>query len=144
MMKKQFLVFVFFGLGFQLAFSQHHLEVQINGVNSLEGTIAIALYTEEENFLNFDKAYRFYKIPVNESHTYVFRELEAGFYAIAAFYDQNSNEQLDTNLIGIPKEALGTSGNPKNKFGPPRFKNCKFYLNSDQTVQIELKKLFDK
>jgi len=131
-------------LGIQTLFGQHQLDVQINGINSPKGAIAIALYTDEKDFLDFEKAYRYYSIPAKEKHTYVFSDLKEGTYAIAAFYDENSNNLLDTNFIGIPKEALGTSGTPKNKFGPPKFKNCKFYLNSDQAIEIELKKIFDK
>ncbi len=131
-------------MGIQTLFGQHQLDVQINGINSPKGAIAIALYTDEKDFLDFEKAYRYYSIPAKEKHTYVFSDLKEGTYAIAAFYDENSNNLLDTNFIGIPKEALGTSGTPKNKFGPPKFKNCKFYLNSDQAIEIELKKIFDK
>ena len=131
-------------MGIQTLFGQHQLDVQINGINSPKGAIAIALYTDEKDFLDFEKAYRYYSIPAKEKHTYVFSDLKEGTYAIAAFYDENSNNLLDKNFIGITKEALGTSGTPKNKFGPPKFKNCKFYLNSDQAIEIELKKIFDK
>jgi uncharacterized protein (DUF2141 family) len=143
-MRIKILYLIFFTLGIQTLFGQHQLDVQINGINSPKGAIAIALYTDEKDFLDFEKAYRYYSIPAKEKHTYVFSDLKEGTYAIAAFYDENSNNLLDTNFIGIPKEALGTSGTPKNKFGPPKFKNCKFYLNSDQAIEIELKKIFDK
>ena len=143
-MRVTILFFIFFTTGVQLLFGQYKLDVHIKGVRSPKGAIAIAIYTDEKDFLDFEKAYRYYSIPAKEKHTYVFSNLREGTYAIAAFYDENSNDQLDTNIIGIPKEALATSGNPKNKFGPPKFKNCNFYLNSNQTIEIELKKLFDK
>jgi uncharacterized protein (DUF2141 family) len=142
-MRVTILFFILFTSGVQLLFGQYKLEVHIKGVHSPKGAIAIAIYTDEKEFLNIENAYRYNSIPAMEKHSYVFANLKEGTYAVAAFYDENSNDQLDTNIIGIPKEALGTSGNPKNKFGPPKFKNCKFYLNSNQMIEIELKKFFD-
>jgi len=144
MMRVVILFLILFTSGIQLLFGQYKLDVHIQGVLYPKGSIAIAIYTDETDFLDFEEAYRYYSIPANEKHSFVFSDLKEGTYAIAAFYDANSNDQLDTNILGIPKEALGTSGNSKNKFGPPKFKNCKFYLNSNQAIEIELKKPFDK
>ncbi len=142
-MRLMILYVLFFISGIQLLFGQHQLDVNIKGVHSHKGAIAIAIYTDEKDFLDFENAYRYYRISAKEQHSHLFSDLKEGTYAIAAFYDANSNDQLDTNILGIPKEALGTSGNLKNKFGPPKFKNCKFYLNSNQTIEIKLKKFFD-
>lgn len=143
-MSKNLIYSVFFCLGIQSLFGQHRLEIVLRGVDSSKGAIAIALYDDADNFLDFEKALKFQRIDAKANHKYTFENLKEGIYAVASFYDENSNDRLDTNFIGIPKEALGTSGTPKNKFGPPRFKNCKFYLNSNQSIEIELKKIFDK
>ena len=42
---------------------------------------------------------------------------------------------LDTNFIGIPKEGVGVSNNPKIGMGGPRFNDSVFTLN---TKEIEL------
>lgn len=131
-----------FVFGTQLSIAQHQLDIKISGVESTEGAIAIALYTNAKDFLDFEKAVRFKRIPAKEEPGYSFENLTTGYYAVAVFYDKNSNDRLDTNFIGIPKEALGTSGIPKNKMGPPRFKNCKFYLEADKSIEISVKKLF--
>ncbi len=142
-MRLKILYVLFFISGILLLYGQHQLDVNIKGVHSHKGSIAIAIYTDEKDFLDFENAYRYYRISAKEQHSHLFSDLKEGTYAIAAFYDANSNDQLDTNILGIPKEALGTSGKSKNKFGPPKFKNCKFYLNSNQTIEIKLKKFFD-
>lgn len=141
-MRLKILYLLFLITGIQLLYGQHQLDVHIKGVHSPKGSIAIAIYKDEKDFLDFENAYRYYSISAKEQHSHLFSDLKEGTYAIAAFYDANSNDQLDTNIFGIPKEALGTSGNSKNKFGPPKFKNCKFYLNSNQKIEIELKKFF--
>jgi len=40
--------------------------------------------------------------------------------------------------MGIPKEAYGFSNNIKPKFGPPKFKDCKFTLSDSKTLQIKM------
>ena len=35
--------------------------------------------------------------------------LPEGEYAISLFHDENENKELDTNFIGIPKEAFGST-----------------------------------
>ena len=141
-MKKWLSILLFTAVGFQQGYSQHNLRINISGVDSNKGVIAVALYDSEDNFLDFKKAYRFIRIPVAQQHHAVFEHITSGDYAVVVFYDKNSNDQLDTNFIGIPKEAFGTSGVSKNSLGPPHYNNCKFYVNRDKEIQVRLKKLF--
>jgi uncharacterized protein (DUF2141 family) len=69
----------------------------------------------------------------------VFADLPSGVYAVSAFHDENMNEKLDKNFVGVPKEGYGASNNPKKKMGPPTFDETKFELGaSDQSVEIKL------
>ena len=50
-----------------------------------------------------------------------------GRYAIAVAHDENRNRELDTNLLGIPKEAFGFSaGAQVGTFGPPDYEEALF------------------
>ena len=40
-------------------------------------------------------------------------EIPPGTYAIGVYIDENDNEKLDTNFLGIPKEQYGFSNNAK-------------------------------
>ena len=64
--------------------------------------------------------------------------LPDGKYALAVFHDKNSNNELDTNFIGIPKEPIGFSKAKMKLFGPPSFKDCAFYINNDIEVHVVL------
>ena len=44
-------------------------------------------------------------------------------------HDENRNGKLDTNFLGIPKEGVGASNNPKSRFGPPSFEESMFVLD---------------
>lgn len=52
---------------------------------------------------------------------FVFGSLPAGRFAVAVFHDENGNEELDTNLLGIPREGYAFSRNARGFAGPPSF-----------------------
>ena len=64
-------------------------------------------------------------------------EIPPGTYAIGVYIDENDNEKLDTNFLGIPKEQYGFSNNAK-AFGIPKFEAASFSLNTYKKVQIRL------
>ena len=115
------------------------LEVKVLDVSSSEGDILIALYREEETFLKFEHVYRTQGAPAAEGMTrVVIADLPHGQYALAIFHDENGNEKLDTNFLGIPKEPLGFSNAKLKTFGPPGFKECVVDLQEDMVIQITL------
>lgn len=68
-------------------------------------------------------------------------DLPPGTYAVTVYEDLNGNHKLDHNIIGIPREPVGASNNPKGRFGPPRFPECAFQLgNNAQTITINIVK----
>lgn len=115
------------------------LEVEVHDVSSAEGDILIALYREEETFLEFEHVYRTEGAPASEGITRVtIADLPHGQYALAIFHDENGNEELDTNFLGIPKEPLGFSNAKLKAFGPPGFKECVVDLKEDTVIKITL------
>jgi len=68
----------------------------------------------------------------------MFTNLPAGIYAISVFHDENMNQKLDKNFVGVPKEGYGASNNPKKKMGPPTFEEANFQLNGAQSLEIKL------
>jgi len=67
------------------------------------------------------------------------RTLPPGVYAVSVFHDENMNQKLDKNFVGVPKEGYGDSNNPKKKMGPPSFEETKFQLSAtEQSTEIKL------
>ena len=64
-------------------------------------------------------------------------EIPPGIYAIGVYIDENDNEKLDTNFLGIPKEQYGFSNNAK-AFGIPKFEAASFVIEKYKKVQIRL------
>ncbi len=119
--------------------AQHSLEVRVEGVESQEGTIQVALFTSREGFLKNSEAYRTASAEARKGSTHlVFENLPAGTYALAVFHDRNDNSKLDTNWLGIPKEPMGFSNAGMKAFGPPSFEDCHLNVRGDFRITVNL------
>jgi uncharacterized protein (DUF2141 family) len=68
-----------------------------------------------------------------------FEQVPFGDYAIALIHDENLNNELDTNLLGIPKEGYAFSNNYRPRVRAPRFKDAAFTLNrSSKSLRLEV------
>ena len=106
-----------------------HLEVQ--NIKPSQGSIKVAIFGTEDEFLVDDKAIQGHSVVANNSDklTITLKDLPFGTYAIAIYQDLNDNGKLDTNLFGVPKEPYGFSNNARSKWGPPKYEIAKFELN---------------
>ena len=65
--------------------------------------------------------------------------LQRGEYAVRVLHDKNGNGELDTNLVGMPREPWAMSNNAKGNFGPPSWTDVKFQVDDGTSQQnIEL------
>ncbi len=107
------------------------------GVESSEGKINVAVYNQRDGFLKFDSAYTAHSATAKKGITLVTIEnLPNGEYALAIFHDKNKNGKLDTNWLGIPKEAVGFSNATMKTFGPPSFEECTVPLKADGEIKV--------
>jgi len=119
------------------------LTVHVTGARNAKGKIRAALFNGADGFPNdASKAVRTQPgdiDPQTSSAQIVFADIPAGVYAVSVFHDENMNEKLDKNFVGVPKEGYGASNNPKKKMGPPSFDETKFQLNgTEQALEIRL------
>ena len=107
------------------------LEMEINNLESNKGPIYIRILDENENPVIVGTS------PViNYSSEISFDSISAGKYAIQFFHDENENQKMDFNLIGIPKEKFGSSNNVKPVLGPPKFEKMLINLNENKKIII--------
>jgi uncharacterized protein (DUF2141 family) len=119
------------------------LTVHVIGARNTKGKIRAALFRGAEGFPNdASRAVHTQAAdidPQTSSAQIVFTDLPAGVYAVSVFHDENMNQKLDKNFVGVPKEGYGASNNPKKKMGPPSFEETKFELSgSEQSLEIKL------
>jgi uncharacterized protein (DUF2141 family) len=119
------------------------LTVHVTGARNAKGKIRVALFRYGKGFPN-DASQAVHTQaadidPQTSSAQVVFADLCTGFYAVSVFHDENMNERLDKNFMGMPKEGYGASNNPKKKMGPPNFDEATFQLSgTEQLVEIKL------
>ena len=105
------------------------LEMEINNLQSNNGPLYIRILDENENPVIVGTS------PViNYSARISFDSISPGKYAIQFFHDENENQKMDFNLIGIPKEKFGSSNNVKPILGPPKFEKMLFNLTDNKKV----------
>ena len=105
------------------------LEMEINNLESNKGPIYIRILDENENPVIVGTS------PViNYSSEISFDSIFPGKYAIQFFHDENKNQKMDFNLIGIPKEKFGSSNDVKPILGPPKFEKMLFEIYEDKKI----------
>ncbi|KPM32038.1 Hypothetical protein I595_1686 [Croceitalea dokdonensis DOKDO 023] len=122
-----------------LCTAQHTITVSVENVKNSNGAIRAALYDSSDSFLKFDAVFASTASKATPTTTVlVFKDIPSGAYGIALFHDENDNGEMDTNWMGIPKEKVAFSKARMKAFGPPDFEECKFAVQKDINLVIEL------
>ena len=117
--------------------AQSSLIVEIINLKSNKGIVLVDLFDKHEKSVLHTTC----KIADNRC-TIVFKNLTNDKYAISYFHDENRNKELDTNVLGIPKEGFGFSNDAIGKFGPKDFSEWLFEVSGDTKIRITTKYLF--
>ncbi|HYG01547.1 MAG TPA: DUF2141 domain-containing protein [Chryseosolibacter sp.] len=116
-------------------FTQGSLEVTVQNLKNDQGDIRIGIF-QEDKFLK-DAVFGKIKKASKGKVVVQFTDLPPGEYALSVIHDENSNQELDSNAVGIPKEGFAFGNNSTGFFGPPSFENAKFLIESGkQTKQV--------
>ncbi len=108
------------------------LEMEINNLKSNKGPLYIRILDENENPVIVGTS-----SVINYSSKISFDSISPGKYAIQFFHDENENQKMDFNLIGIPKEKFGSSNDVKPILGPPKFEKMLFDIYEDKKIVMQ-------
>lgn len=122
-------------------YAQPSIHVTIHNVRNANGFCTIALYADAQNFLKPAKALKSKKIRAQKGVVHAeFDNVSPGTYAIAVIHDENSDNKLNTNFIGIPKEGYGASNNRLPMTSAPTFQASSFVVDGrSKELSINLK-----
>ncbi len=113
------------------------LTVNISDIEQGKGHVLVALYQGQENYKS-GKTTQASKVKASsEKESVTFKDLADGEYAIKMYQDENDNDELDFNMMGIPKEGYGFSNNV-GMFGAPEYKEAKFVVKDNTVIEIDL------
>jgi uncharacterized protein (DUF2141 family) len=116
------------------------LTVIITGFNNEIGNCRFALDNSKFVYEREDTVWIGKILPiVNKRVIVIIDSLEYSEYAVRVFHDENKNEIIDTNILGIPTEDYGYSNNVSSWFGPPSWDRAKFIFDkTEMTIEIEV------
>lgn len=112
------------------------LIVRVTGLKSGDGKMRMVLFDSKKNFLK--RPLRAEVIDIEDLQaTWTVEQLPYGTYAVLAHQDENESGKMERHWYGKPKEPTGASNDAPAKFGPPKFRDAKFQLDSETlTIQI--------
>ena len=111
--------------------SAEELTIKITGAMPNQGQVYLAIFDKADQFPG-GKPLKLITARENSAKVH----LQKGIYAVVAYQDENNNNKLDKNFIGLPKERVGASG--KKSFGKPKFSNAAFKLDKNGVISINL------
>jgi uncharacterized protein (DUF2141 family) len=110
-----------------------NLTIKILRLETDAGKLIVALLDDPEAFDANGDPVRDVRVDIENGEAVAhFGAIPYGTYAAKIFHDENSNDKLDTNFVGYPKEAFGFSMDAMGKFGPPSFEEAKFEVASPE------------
>lgn len=128
-MNKLFIISILYLLSPLVVKSQCTLTIEISSLQNNSGEVLLELSDEQEKRIDG------YKGSIVEKKCIIIIEnLKPGKYAFKYFHDEDKNNELNTNWIGIPNEGYGFSNNAEGTFGPPSFDEMVFEIKEDKTV----------
>lgn len=127
------------------SFEKGKIKIKLEGIQEYKGIIGIMIFNQGDGFpTDKQKALLHREFIMNGTIPELeIADLPPGRYAISIVHDVNGNKTLDKNMLGIPTEPFGFSGNKSILFGLPKFEEAAFELNAlEVESRIELIKLF--
>jgi uncharacterized protein (DUF2141 family) len=117
------------------------LTVIVEGLKNDKGSIQIGLFSSGDSWNGKTEKYKGAIIPIkSDTLKWKVENIPFGEYAVKLFHDENDDNKINTNFLGMPSERFGFSNNPAVFFGPPSFERAKFvFCSKDTSITVKLK-----
>ncbi len=114
------------------------MRVRVTGLENSDGQVWIGVYADAASYDAGDEIAQTSVAANRNGVAAIFDALPAGTYAVIAFHDANANNDLDSNLLGMPTERYGFSNAAAPRFRQARFDEAAFTHPGDETVTVTL------
>ena len=112
---------------------------KVKGIKSAKGGNLSSGIFIEENFPEVGKQFMGKDVKVEGDEMEILLEnVPVGTYGAVVFQDTDSDQELDSNFMGFPKEPIGFANNAKIRFGPPKFKDAAISVKAGEIVIVEI------
>ena len=113
------------------------MALTVSGVANGDGLVMIAVYDSADSFRRDGSEIAAIRLKSRKGRVKVtLNDLPAGTYAVAVFHDENADQKLETNMLGIPSEGYGFSNDARGVMGPPSFDDAAVKLGDGAATII--------
>lgn len=117
------------------------IKLTITNLRNDKGFVLVSLFKEGVGFPDdASRAFRKDKVAIiNKKAVIIFPDLPAGNYAIAILHDENNDQKMNKNALGLPKEGYGFSNNVMAPFGPPSYRRASFKHTTGSLTEASIR-----
>jgi uncharacterized protein (DUF2141 family) len=115
--------------------------VTVTGLKGAVGGVYVGLYATPSKFLNGTQVDVMRKVRASTGPvTVVFDNLPPGTYAVGAYHDENNNDHMDTDFVGLPTEGYALSNGVRAVMSKPTFHQAAFNVGTeDKPVALHIR-----
>jgi uncharacterized protein (DUF2141 family) len=116
------------------------LVIKVVDLRNHKGQLIFGVFDSARGFPTTEQFAKNWQVREFDSDTVEFVcELPPGKYGASVLHDENKNNKMDTNFVGIPSEGYGVTNNPKPRFRAATFNESLFDLPPEgATLTISL------
>lgn len=113
----------------------------MTGFKNEEGAARVAFFLDDRVWPDGDASiFATAVVPISDGQAVaVFEDVPAGPFAVSVFHDEDGDGELDSAALGIPSEPYGFSGDARDLFAPPSFKEAQIELAAGESKQITIR-----
>jgi len=97
------------------------------------GTVEVLLFDSPNSFSDLREPVRSVRIPADGRSRFMLPDVAPGEYALMVLHDENNNERIDKNFIGIPREPVGFANGYSPK-GPPAYSRARLTISENESL----------
>jgi uncharacterized protein (DUF2141 family) len=114
------------------------LLINVTNIRNNNGLIAYIIFDSQAGWPNnIQEAYTLGTSNISEGNcTIAIMDIPYGKYAISILHDENNNQKLDKNFLGIPQEGIGASNNNYRRYGAPLYEESLINIVSKNNYQV--------
>jgi len=116
------------------------LVVRVADVRSAKGNLVFGVFRTGDGFPSDDKKSVAWAVKPAGRDVSFECVLPPGDYAASVLHDENANNKMDQNVLGIPTEGYGVTNNPKPKFRAATFKEAAVTVpeaGAEKTISLQ-------
>jgi uncharacterized protein (DUF2141 family) len=113
------------------------LRIHVDGLRNSTGVVGAAIFKTSDGWPDdMSKSFHHWPTPIeagSRKATAVVDNLPPGDYGMVTIHDENKNQKLDRNFIGVPKEGFGFANNPHVGLSAPPFTSAIVHVSCPVT-----------